>query len=81
MFAPDKAYQVEAGAQGISGQFIVKYDVDRKGQENEVQVIDVYFVHYLVPENLEALPKHIVFVLDGGRKGRAAEGFNVHCLG
>eukprot|EP00091_Calanus_sinicus_P023555 TRINITY_DN800_c0_g1_i6.p1 TRINITY_DN800_c0_g1~~TRINITY_DN800_c0_g1_i6.p1 ORF type:complete len:851 (-),score=229.46 TRINITY_DN800_c0_g1_i6:131-2683(-) len=64
LFAPDRSYQEEAGAQGISGQFVVKYDVDRKGQENEVQVIDGYFVHYFVPENLETLPKHVVFVLD-----------------
>jgi len=36
-------------------------------------VIDGYFVHYFVPENLETLPKHVVFVLDvsgsmGGEK-------------
>merc|ERR1711892_650762 len=73
VFAPDKTYQEEAGAQGISGQFTVKYDVDRKGEESEVQVIDGYFVHYFVPENLEILPKHVVFVLDvsgsmGGEK-------------
>jgi hypothetical protein len=64
VFAPDKLYQEEAGAQGISGQFLVKYDVDRKGQESEVQVIDGYFVHYFVPGNLETLPKHAIFVLD-----------------
>eukprot|EP00090_Calanus_glacialis_P003392 TRINITY_DN12511_c0_g1_i1.p1 TRINITY_DN12511_c0_g1~~TRINITY_DN12511_c0_g1_i1.p1 ORF type:complete len:876 (+),score=214.06 TRINITY_DN12511_c0_g1_i1:35-2662(+) len=64
VFSPDRSYQEEAGSQGISGQFIVKYDVDRKGQESEVQVIDGYFVHYFVPENLETLPKHVVFVLD-----------------
>merc|ERR1711892_1539877 len=73
VFAPDKTYQEEAGAQGISGQFIVKYNVDRRREENEVQVIDGYFVHYFVPENLETLPKHVVFVLDvsgsmGGEK-------------
>ena len=69
VFAPDKAYQVEAG------QFVVKYDVDRKGQENEVQFIDGYFVHYFVPENLETLPKHVVFVLD------VSGSMEVHCLG
>ena len=63
-FSPDKFYQEEAGAQGISGQFIVKYDVDRKGQESEVQVLDGYFVHYFVPENLDTLPKHAIYVLD-----------------
>jgi len=64
VFAPSSDYQKEAGAQGISGQFLVKYDLDRNGQGNEVQVIDGYFVHYFVPDNLETLPKHAIFVLD-----------------
>merc|ERR1719495_2984612 len=64
VFAPSSDYQKEAGAQGISGQFLVKYDLDRSGQGNEVQVIDGYFVHYFVPDNLETLPKHAIFVLD-----------------
>merc|ERR1712013_694167 len=46
VFAPDKSYQEEAGAQGLSGQFVVQYDVDRQGEDSEVQVIDGYFVHY-----------------------------------
>lgn len=49
---------------GISGQFIVQYDVDRKNQNGEVQVLDGYFVHYFAPDSLETLPKHVVFVLD-----------------
>ena len=64
VFAPTRSYQEEAGAQGISGQLHVKYDLDRKGQANEVQVIDGYFVHYFVPDDLETLPKHAIFVLD-----------------
>jgi hypothetical protein len=63
-FAPDRVYQEEAGEQGLSGQFLVQYDVDRSGQDNEVQVIDGYFVHYFTPENLPTLPKHVIFVLD-----------------
>ena len=52
---------------------VVRYDVDRQGQDSEVQVIDGYFVHYFVPANLPTLPKHLVFVLDtsgsmGGEK-------------
>merc|ERR1719228_2122964 len=73
VFAPDKSYQQEAGGQGISGQFLVQYDVDRQGRDSEVQVIDGYFVHYFVPDNLETMDKHAVFVLDisgsmGGEK-------------
>jgi len=50
--------------ESVSGQFLVRYDVDRKGQDSEVQVIDGYFVHFFAPENLQKLPKHAVFVLD-----------------
>merc|ERR1712117_610462 len=49
---------------GVNGQFIVQYDVDRKNQNGEVQVLDGYFVHYFAPDSLETLPKHVVFVLD-----------------
>merc|ERR1712183_1212532 len=64
VFAPSKEYQLEAGDQGVSGRFVVRYDVDRQGEDSEVQVIDGYFVHYFVPSNLPTLPKHLVFVLD-----------------
>jgi len=73
VFSPSKEYQLEAGDQGVSGRFVVRYDVDRQGQDSEVQVIDGYFVHYFVPSDLPTLPKHMVFVLDtsgsmGGEK-------------
>merc|ERR1712110_551390 len=64
VFTPSKEYQLEAGDQGVSGRFVVRYDVDRQGQHSEVQVIDGYFVHYFAPFNLPSLPKHLVFVLD-----------------
>jgi len=64
VYAPDKATQRAAGESGVNGQFVVRYDVDRKGQDNEVQVIDGYFVHFFAPDNLQKLPKHAVFVLD-----------------
>jgi len=75
VFAPDREYQEAAGDQGVSGKFVVRYDVDRDGQESEVQVIDGYFVHYFVPENLPTLPKHVVFVLDisGSMRGEKLE--------
>jgi uncharacterized protein YegL len=49
---------------GIRGQFIVEYDVDRKNEGNDVQVLDGYFVHFFAPEFLGTLPKHVIFVLD-----------------
>merc|ERR1712038_678631 len=73
VFSPSKTYQLEAGDQGVSGRFVVRDDVDRRGQHSEVQLIDGYFVHYFVPSDLPTLPKHAVFVLDtsgsmGGEK-------------
>jgi uncharacterized protein YegL len=50
--------------QGMVGQFIVQYDVDRQNQGNEVQVLDGYFVHFFAPDQLEVMQKHVVFVLD-----------------
>merc|ERR1712038_43068 len=75
VFAPSKEYQLEAGEQGVSGRFVVRYDVDRQGEDSEVQVIDGYFVHYFVPSNLPTLPKHLVFVLDtsGSMSGEKIE--------
>jgi len=64
VFALDQEYQEAAGDQGVSGKFIVSYDVDRSSQESEVQVIDGYFVHFFAPDDLETLPKHVVYVLD-----------------
>merc|ERR1719189_608730 len=75
VFAPSKEYQEEAGEQGVAGRLVVRYDVDRQGQDSEVQVIDGYFVHYFVPSNLPTLPKHLVFVLDtsGSMSGEKIE--------
>merc|ERR1711953_560590 len=65
VFNPSIEYQEDAGEQGVSGKFVVKYDVDRKGEDNEVQVINGYFVHYFAPNELvQTLQKHVVFVLD-----------------
>merc|ERR1712168_112473 len=64
VFAPTAIEQRAAAEEGMSGRLQINYDVDRQNQDSEVQVIDGYFVHYFVPENLETLPKHAIFVLD-----------------
>merc|ERR1711863_11766 len=63
-FAPTPIEQRAAAEEGMSGRLQINYDVDRQNQDSEVQVIDGYFVHYFVPENLETLPKHAIFILD-----------------
>merc|ERR1711971_691945 len=64
VFAPTAIEQRAAADEGMSGRLQINYDVDRKNQDSEVQVIDGYFVHFFVPENLETLPKHAIFILD-----------------
>jgi len=64
VFAPSKEEQQSAKEQSVSGQLVVRYDVDRRNQDSEVQVIDGYFVHYFVPDNLKTLSKHAIFILD-----------------
>lgn len=49
---------------GLSGQFIVQYDVERDAKGGEVLLNDGYFVHFFAPNDLEPLPKQVVFVLD-----------------
>lgn len=56
-------------------QFSVKYDVDRHSDSKaggEIQVIDGYFAHFVAPENLPPMAKHVVFVLDvsGSMEGK-----------
>ncbi|KAB0790702.1 hypothetical protein PPYR_14851 [Photinus pyralis] len=50
--------------EGLSGQFVVQYDVERDPSGGEVLIQDGYFVHFFAPKDLEPLPKHVVFVLD-----------------
>ncbi|KAF2895409.1 hypothetical protein ILUMI_10766 [Ignelater luminosus] len=49
---------------GLAGQFVVQYDVERDPNGGEVLIQDGYFVHFFAPTELAPLPKHIVFVLD-----------------
>merc|ERR1719445_1583838 len=64
VFAPTTIEQRAAAGEGMAGRLQINYEVDRQNQDSEVQVIDGYFVHYFVPENLETLPKHAIFILD-----------------
>ncbi|XP_059049437.1 inter-alpha-trypsin inhibitor heavy chain H4-like [Achroia grisella] len=54
---------VEEKNEGVLGQFVVQYDVDRP-KNGEIIVNNGYFVHFFAPSNLPPLNKHVVFVLD-----------------
>merc|ERR1712172_472443 len=58
---------------GKDWKFVVKYDVKRPEDGNDVQIGAGKFVHYFAPDSLPTLPKHVIFVIDisgsmGGRK-------------
>ncbi|KAJ3633920.1 hypothetical protein MTP99_010837 [Tenebrio molitor] len=49
---------------GLAGQFVVQYDVERDPRGGEVLLKDGYFVHFFAPTDIPALPKQVIFVLD-----------------
>ncbi|KAF5307797.1 hypothetical protein FQR65_LT06669 [Abscondita terminalis] len=50
--------------EGLAGQFVVEYDVERDPVGGEVLIQDGYFVHFFAPKDVEPLLKYVVFVLD-----------------
>ncbi|KAJ8931826.1 hypothetical protein NQ314_015222 [Rhamnusium bicolor] len=78
-FSPDSKQQIKFArylgtsiSNGFCGQFIVQYSVERDPQGGEILLQDGYFVHFFAPNDLDPLPKHVVFVLDtsGSMNGR-----------
>jgi uncharacterized protein YegL len=57
---------------GIHGQFRAFYDVERPRGGNDIQLAGGRFVHYFAPDELDSLPKHLVFVIDvsGSMEGK-----------
>merc|ERR1719474_758148 len=55
-------HKLKAGKHPL--QFVLEYEVDRSDMGGEVQLMEGYFVHFIAPENLPPMPKHVVFVLD-----------------
>ncbi|XP_060566448.1 inter-alpha-trypsin inhibitor heavy chain H3-like [Ruditapes philippinarum] len=62
----------DQSTEGLSGQFIVQYDIDRSLDGGDVLVVNGYFVHFLAPDIQKAIPKDVLFVLDisGSMSGR-----------
>ncbi|XP_021340029.1 inter-alpha-trypsin inhibitor heavy chain H3-like [Mizuhopecten yessoensis] len=72
LFEPDVAEQRRRSEQGISGKFIVRYEIERQSDSGDVLVVDGYFVHFFAPTGIEPMPKDVVFLLDvsGSMQGR-----------
>ncbi|XP_051890090.1 inter-alpha-trypsin inhibitor heavy chain H5 [Pristis pectinata] len=63
-FAPTVRQQVGIAENGVLGDFILRYDVNRELGAGEIQVQNGYFVHYFAPKDLPPVPKNVVFVID-----------------
>ncbi|XP_069141634.1 inter-alpha-trypsin inhibitor heavy chain H2-like isoform X1 [Argopecten irradians] len=63
-YYPSAADQRLASEQGLSGLFIVEYDVNRNFDAGDVMVINGFFVHFFAPTGMDPIPKDILFVLD-----------------
>ncbi|XP_057644006.1 inter-alpha-trypsin inhibitor heavy chain H2 [Chionomys nivalis] len=48
----------------VDGELVVLYDVSREEKTGELEVFNGYFVHFFAPENLDPIPKNILFVID-----------------
>ncbi|XP_032114046.1 inter-alpha-trypsin inhibitor heavy chain H5 isoform X2 [Sapajus apella] len=64
LFKPSVVQQAKIAQNGILGDFIIRYDVNREQGIGDIQVLNGYFVHYFAPKDLPPLPKNVVFVLD-----------------
>merc|ERR1711971_323616 len=62
----------DAKNNGKDWKFVIKYDVKRPEDGNDVQIGAGKFVHCFAPDNLPTLPKHVIFVIDisGSMSGR-----------
>ncbi|XP_034725424.1 inter-alpha-trypsin inhibitor heavy chain H3-like [Etheostoma cragini] len=63
------------GVQGMNGDLIVSYDVNRDTSLGDIKTSAGYFVHHFAPSSLSRIPKNVVFVIDqsGSMSGRKIE--------
>ncbi|XP_007534786.1 inter-alpha-trypsin inhibitor heavy chain H2 [Erinaceus europaeus] len=48
----------------VVGELVVMYDVHREEKAGDLQVFNGYFVHFFAPDNMDPIPKNILFVID-----------------
>ncbi|XP_039529776.1 inter-alpha-trypsin inhibitor heavy chain H3-like isoform X2 [Pimephales promelas] len=74
-FYPTRDQQTKCkscGENGLNGDLLITYDVDRSNQKGEVMVSNGYFVHFFAPSDVPRIPKNVVFIIDrsGSMNGR-----------
>uniref|UniRef100_UPI0037E8CD7E inter-alpha-trypsin inhibitor heavy chain H5 n=1 Tax=Semicossyphus pulcher TaxID=241346 RepID=UPI0037E8CD7E len=63
-FSPNIVQQAKITTNGLLGDFVVRYDVQRDMGIGDIQVLNGHFVHYFAPKDLPVVPKNVVFVID-----------------
>ncbi|XP_038553521.1 inter-alpha-trypsin inhibitor heavy chain H3-like isoform X2 [Micropterus salmoides] len=60
------------GDQGMNGDLVIVYDVNRDTSLGDIKRSAGYFVHHFAPSSLPRIPKNVVFVIDqsGSMYGR-----------
>ncbi|XP_048029069.1 inter-alpha-trypsin inhibitor heavy chain H3-like [Megalobrama amblycephala] len=74
-FYPTRDQQTKCqscGENGLNGDLLITYDVERLNPKGEVTVSNGYFVHYFAPSDVPRIPKNVVFIIDrsGSMHGR-----------
>ncbi|KAM9408197.1 inter-alpha-trypsin inhibitor heavy chain H3-like [Pholidichthys leucotaenia] len=52
------------GDEGMNGDLVIVYDVNRNTGLGDITTSSGYFVHHFAPSNLLRIPKNVVFVID-----------------
>ncbi|XP_047204553.1 inter-alpha-trypsin inhibitor heavy chain H3-like isoform X2 [Girardinichthys multiradiatus] len=52
------------GEEGMNGDLVIVYDVNRDNGLGDIKTSDGYFVHHFAPSSLPRIPKNVVFVID-----------------
>uniref|UniRef100_I3JKH1 Inter-alpha-trypsin inhibitor heavy chain 3 n=1 Tax=Oreochromis niloticus TaxID=8128 RepID=I3JKH1_ORENI len=63
------------GEQGMNGDLVIVYDVNRNNELGDIKKSAGYFVHHFAPSNLPRISKNVVLVIDksGSMQGRKIE--------
>ncbi|XP_053172368.1 inter-alpha-trypsin inhibitor heavy chain H4-like isoform X3 [Scomber japonicus] len=63
------------GEEGMNGDLVIVYDVNRDASIGDIQTSDGYFVHHFAPSSLSRIPKNFVFLIDksGSMNGKKIE--------
>ncbi|XP_067243938.1 inter-alpha-trypsin inhibitor heavy chain H3-like isoform X2 [Chanodichthys erythropterus] len=74
-FYPTRDQQTKCqscGENGLNGDLLITYDVERLNPKGEIMVSNGYFVHYFAPSDVPRIPKNVVFIIDqsGSMHGR-----------